>query len=68
MKPNEVKDYFRTGYNFSKITKMSANTLVNWVNQGYVPFFSQKKIEKITKGALVADWNWQEIERKKNNE
>jgi hypothetical protein len=56
MTPKEVKKYFKTGYNFHKITKMSDNSMHNWIKWGYVPFVSQKKLEKITEGKLVAEW------------
>lgn len=62
MKPQEVKEYFKTGYNFRKTTGMADNTLHNWVKAGYIPFVSQKKIEKITEGALVAEWDDKELE------
>lgn len=54
MTPNEVKDYFKTGYNFRKITGMSDNTIGNWLKWGYVPFKSQRKIQKLTDGVLIA--------------
>lgn len=64
MKPQEVKDFFKTGYKFGKLTKMSPNTLANWIKFGYVPCVAQKKIEQLTKGALTADWDWQQVECK----
>lgn len=64
MTPSEVKKYFKSGYNFRKLTGMSDNTMHNWIKLGYVPFVSQKHIEKITNGALVATWNDKELEAK----
>lgn len=57
MTPKEVKKYFKTQYNFHKVTGMSAATLGNWLRWGFVPETSQLKIERITNGALKADWD-----------
>jgi hypothetical protein len=57
MKPKDVKKFYKTGYRFRKQTGMSDNTLKNWIDCGYVPFKSQKKIEAITNGILVAEWD-----------
>ena len=61
MTPEEVRMHFKTGYNFRKKTGMSDNTMHNWINAGYIPFASQKKIEKITEGILIAEWHEQEL-------
>lgn len=53
----ELKKYFKSGYNFRKITGMSACTFGNWLKWGYVPTASQFVIERITKGDLKADWD-----------
>lgn len=63
MKPQDVKKYFGSGYGFRKETGMSAATLGNWLEWGYVPFVSQKKIEKITNKELKAVWYDEELER-----
>jgi len=60
MKPSDVKQYYKSGYNFRKQTKMSDNTLHNWVKWGYVPFTAQKKIEELTQGELTAVWDEKE--------
>ena len=57
MNPKQVKKYFKTQYNFHKVTGMSAATLGNWIKWGFVPEASQLKIERITNGALKADWD-----------
>lgn len=57
MKPKEVKKYFKSLYRFNKETGMSASTLGNWIRWGFVPVTSQLKIERITNGALKADWD-----------
>ena len=54
MTPDEVKEHFKTGYNFRKSTGMSDNTLANLLKWGYVPFKSQRKIQKLTDGILIA--------------
>ena len=64
MKPEEVKKYYKTGYKFNKITKMSANTLANWIKCGYVPYAAQKVIEQLTNGELVTDWHQRKLEAK----
>lgn len=55
MTPEQVKKYFKTCYNFNKITKMSASTLLNWQRLGYVPEYAQLKVQQITNGALKID-------------
>jgi hypothetical protein len=64
MKPRDVKEYFKTGYKFSRATKMSDNSMHNWIKWGYVPYVSQKKLEIITDGDLVAEWDPKELERR----
>lgn len=68
MKPKDVKEYFKTGYNFSKMNSMSHNTLTNWIKAGYVPYVSQKKIEALTNGELAAEWDEKELARRENHE
>ena len=51
---DEVKKYFNTGYQLSKVTGMSLNNIYNWEKMGYVPILSQIKIEERTNGALKA--------------
>lgn len=60
MNPNEVRKYFKTGYNLKMTTGMSDNNLNNWDKLGYIPFKSQKKIEHLTKGELKAVWDEKE--------
>jgi len=52
----ELKEYFKSGYGFRKATNMSDSSYCNWMKWGYIPFASQKKIEKITGGELKAVW------------
>ena len=56
MTPADVKEYYRTGYNFRKHTGMSCSSLGNWLKWGFIPYDSQKKIEKESKGKLKAKW------------
>lgn len=60
MTPKEVRKYFGTGYKLNQLTGMSDNNLNNWDKLGYVPFKSQKKIEELTNGELVAVWDKKE--------
>ena len=55
MTPNDVKEFFKTGYVFEKKTKMSHNTMFNWIKKGFVPVPAQCVLEKITNGQLKAD-------------
>ena len=56
MKPEDVKEFYRSQYNFSKETGMSANTLGNWLKWGFVPEDAQYKLERITQGKLKTQW------------
>lgn len=58
MKPEEVKKYYKTKYNFHKETGIAANTLGNWIRKGFVPEGQQFKLEHLTKGLLKADLNY----------
>lgn len=60
MTPAEVRKYFVTGYKLNQKTGMSDNNLNNWDKLGYVPFKTQKKIEELTNGELVAVWDKKE--------
>jgi hypothetical protein len=57
MKPEEVLKFYGTRYQFAKKTKMSANSLKNWLKWGYVPEGSQYKLERLTKGLLKTKWS-----------
>ena len=56
MKPEDVRNLYKTCYRFRAHTKMSANSFTNWNKWGFIPFKSQKKLEKLTNGALKAVW------------
>jgi hypothetical protein len=56
VKPEDVRIYYGTAYKFEKITKMSANTLRNWIKWDFVPENAQYKLERMTKGALKTEW------------
>jgi hypothetical protein len=55
MTPIEVKNYFKTGYNFKALTGMSASTLGNWLVTGEIPITSQARIQLITNNELKAE-------------
>ncbi len=57
MKPKDLQEYYKTSYQFNKDTGMAANSFLNWIKWGYIPYAPQKKLEKLTNGALVADWS-----------
>jgi len=57
MTTEEVKAFYGTGYKFQKSTGMSANSFENWMKRGFVPTFSQLKIERATNGKLKAVWD-----------
>lgn len=63
MTPQDLQDYFKTGYNFSKLTKMAESSYHNWFKWGYIPYLSQKKIEMLTNKALKAKWDENELQR-----
>jgi hypothetical protein len=56
MTPDDVKKYYNSQYNFEKETGMSHSTLGNWLRKGLVPLEAQLKLERLTEGALKADW------------
>ena len=56
MTPKEVRKYFKTGWRMFKATGISATSLHNWDQWGYVPLNSQCKLEIFTNGALKLDY------------
>ena len=61
MKPQDVKDLYKSLYNFRKQTGMSCSTLANWLEWGFVPLSAQVKIEKLTNGKLQITEDYKEI-------
>lgn len=57
MKPDDIKNYYKTKYNFHKQTGMSPNTLGNWLKWGFVPEAAQYKLERITNGLFKTEWS-----------
>ncbi len=55
MTPDDVKKYYKSGYNFNKMTGMSANTFGNWLKWGYVPRDAQFKLETLSDGILKCE-------------
>lgn len=64
MTPKDVKDYYRSNYNFSKCTGMVPPTLGNWIRRGYVPKNAQYRLEVLTKGELKTEWTTENLEEK----
>ena len=56
VKPEQVKKFYGSKYNFNKETGMSANTLGNWLKWGRVPEAAQYKLERLTGGKLKTEW------------
>lgn len=52
MIPQDVKDYYKSLYNFRKLTGMHTQTLANWLKWGYVPKNAQYRLENLTGGKL----------------
>jgi hypothetical protein len=57
MTPNDVLNYFKSQYNFNKVTGMSHSLLAYWIKRGKIPEGAQYKLERITEGALKTDWS-----------
>lgn len=56
VKPEDVKAYYKSQYNFRKETGMSTSTLANWLKWGRVPEDAQYKLERLTGGKLKTEW------------
>lgn len=56
VKPQDVKNYYGSLYNFRKMTGMATGTLANWLKWGFVPENAQYKVERLTKGKLKTEW------------
>jgi hypothetical protein len=54
MKLDEAVNYFGNMYRLSKECGFSLATPYSWRLRGHIPFESQYKIEKVSKGALKA--------------
>ena len=61
MTVDEILGVYGTTYKFAKQTGLSYANVKNWQRLGYIPMSTQKKIQLITEGRLLADVN-------KNNE
>lgn len=59
---DEVVKYFGNGYRFNKKTGMSQTCFKNWKRKGFVPDFSQLKIEHLTNGELKAEVTFRHLE------
>lgn len=52
MTPQDIKNKYKTGYQFHKATGISATTFRNWMCWGFVPKLSQLLLQEITNGEL----------------
>ena len=50
----ELEAFYGNSYRFEKKTGMSHGNFPVWKKLGYIPIFSQMKLERLTKGALKA--------------
>lgn len=55
MTVDDLKEYYKTGYNFNKQTGITASQYGLWMKYGYIPKTSQCRIEVASGGALKAD-------------
>jgi hypothetical protein len=51
---DDIKKYFGSCYQFSLCCNFSFSSPANWKKQGFIPFNTQVKIEKLTRGKLKA--------------
>ncbi len=49
---DDVKAYYKTSYNFEESTGMSHANFNNWEERGYIPLFTQYRLQRMTNGAL----------------
>lgn len=59
MTPQDVKNYYKSGYALRKETGMSAASMGNWLRSGFVPEVSQFKLEVLSGGKLKAEFKKQ---------
>lgn len=55
MTPEDVKNFYKTTYNFHRLTGMSAVNLSNWLKKGVVPKGTQARLQILSNGTLQAD-------------
>lgn len=68
MTPIDVYEYYDGDLNFHHKTKMARNSVRNWIKWGYIPYVSQKKLERLTNGKLVAVWEHSEPTKRTSDE
>ena len=61
MTVEDIIKYYKNGYRFEEETGMSRMTYHNWKNKGYIPIFTQKRIELLTGGKLKADIGYKNV-------
>lgn len=52
---DDILKHFGNGNKFEIATGLSHANIRNWRKRGYIPWFSQIKLEHISKGQLKAD-------------
>lgn len=60
MKPQDVRDHFGTWRKAMEELCLSKNTFLYWGRKKKIPYATQKRIEKMTKGKLKADERMEE--------
>lgn len=55
MKVEEVRNYFKSTYHYSKVTGKHHRNLLNWEKWGFVPLKAQFFLEEFTHGELKAN-------------
>lgn len=53
---DEIKRFYGTSYMFHKKTGMAHSNYRNWESSGFIPMKAQVKIQRLSKGALIAEY------------
>ena len=53
---DDIKKFFGSGYQFSKVSGMSHTNYISWKRKGFVPMLAQHRLEEITGRKLKADY------------
>lgn len=54
---NDVKSYYKTSYNFAQQTGMSHACWSHWDKKGFIPLRSQAKLQRLSGGKLIANFD-----------
>lgn len=55
MTPEDVRNFYKSTYNFHRMTGMSPVNLCNWLKKGRIPRGTQARLQLLTNGQLLAD-------------